>query len=80
MENTSDSVKREGNRYLSGGERGRAAVSSVVLAVGPVVDGVAPAVPSERLNKEKNKNQDLPANCHSPLTQHKKLGGQKMKP
>lgn len=36
--------------YLFGGERGRAAVSSVILAVGPVVGGVTPAVPSKRLH------------------------------
>lgn len=35
--------------YLPGGERGWAAVSSIILAVGPVVDGVTPAVASERL-------------------------------
>lgn len=35
--------------YLSGGERRRAAVSSVILAVGPIVDGVTPAVSSEGL-------------------------------
>lgn len=37
--------------YLPGGECGRAAVSSVVLAVGPVVDGVTPPVPSEGLDR-----------------------------
>lgn len=36
--------------YLSGGECGRAAVSSVVLAVGPVVGGVAPTIPSKGLH------------------------------
>lgn len=36
--------------YLSGGERGRAAVSSIILAVRPVVDGVTPTVPSKRLD------------------------------
>ena len=36
--------------YLSGGECGWAAVSSVILAVGPVVDGVTPAIPSKRLD------------------------------
>lgn len=36
--------------YLSGGEGGRAAVSSVILAVSPVVDGVAPAIASKRLD------------------------------
>lgn len=35
--------------YLSGGQRGRTAISSVVLAVGPIVEGVAPAVPTKRL-------------------------------
>lgn len=36
--------------YLSGGECGRAAVSSVILAVGPIVDGVTPAIPSKGLD------------------------------
>ena len=36
--------------YLSGREGGRAAVSSVILAVSPVVDGVTPAIASKRLD------------------------------
>lgn len=36
--------------YLPGGECRWAAVSSIILAVGPVVYGVTPAVPSKRLD------------------------------
>lgn len=43
--------------YLSGGKRGRTAVPVVILAVGPVVNGVAPTVPSERLNKSGSRNR-----------------------
>lgn len=43
--------------YLSGGQRGRTAVSSVILAVGPIVDGVTPAIPSKRLNMLQTRNR-----------------------
>ncbi len=43
-------VALEMSVYLSGGECGRAAVSPVVLAVGPIVDGVTPAIPSKGLD------------------------------
>lgn len=35
--------------YLLGGERGRAAVSPIIVAVGPVVDGITPSICLERL-------------------------------
>lgn len=34
---------------LLGGERGRAAVSPIIVAVGPVVDGITPSISLERL-------------------------------
>lgn len=35
--------------YLLGGERGRAAVSPIIVAVGPVIDGITPTICLERL-------------------------------
>jgi len=35
--------------YLLGGECRRAAVPPIIVAVGPVIDGVTPTVPLERL-------------------------------
>lgn len=62
--------------YLSGGERRRAAVSSVILAVGPIVDGVTPAVSSEGLlHKLKSRdsghafsNDQCAWQQHTPIT------------
>lgn len=45
-------VPRKTLTYLPGGQRGGAAVTSVILAVRPVVDGVAPAVCLEGLGRE----------------------------
>lgn len=45
--------------YLSGGEGGRAAVSSVILAVSPVVDGVTPAIASKRLDTSRKQETVL---------------------
>lgn len=39
--------------YLPGGQCGGAAVTPIILAVRPVVDGVAPAICLERLKAEK---------------------------
>lgn len=62
--------------YLSGGERRRAAVSSVILAVGPIVDGVTPAVSSEGLEHKSESGDSVHAlsndQCtwqqHTPIT------------
>lgn len=42
--------------YLLGGECRRAAVSPIIVAVGPVIDGVTPTVPLERLVRRQQVN------------------------
>lgn len=46
--------------HLLGGERGGAAVAPVVVAVGPVVDGVAPPVCLERLARGRQVSVHVP--------------------
>lgn len=76
----SSCVSLEMSVYLSGGECRWAAVSSIILAVGPVVDGVTPAIPSKGLDtSHKHKTllwleKSCFPKCDSYLAQHETPG------
>lgn len=52
--------------YLPGGERGRAAVSPVIVAVGPVIDRVTPTIRLERLARRRQFSVRVQLHCISP--------------